>query len=458
MATARGLGILSLLATAAALPAQWGFVTTAQPPGDRAGASMVFDVATNRMLLFGGNATSELWSFANGGWTQLTPSTTPSPRARCTLANDPIGGQVLLYGGLGGSQFALDDTWTWTGTDWQQVSAAATPGGLYRHAMAFDGARQVFVVYGGRYNSWMPGQALAGTYEFANGTWTTMLPVTSPPGLVDAAMAYLYTQGVMVLFGGEDPSSTAIGDTWLYDGTTWTQFVGSGPQPPARVAARMVPVLSRGVVMLSGGLDPVTMQIFNDTWEFDGTTWREVTGVYAGMYPPRHDFAMAHDIVRDRVVAFGGEIQNGGLRSDTWEYGAQFQPFGLSCLGSAGAPQLALGALPRIGTTCVVDLQNLVPTMPVAAMAVGLSRTQWPLGNLPALLTPLGMTGCRAYTSAELIVPLVASAGTASWSFTFPTSASLFGDTYHLQGLSLDPNWNPAWLVTSNAATLIVGH
>lgn len=452
------LFVSTALAGTALLPAQWGPVAAATPPAARTGAAMAFDVLQNRMLLFGGNATNETWSLANGVWTQLQPTASPAPHQRSAMAYDPIGGQVLLYGGLGGSQFPLDETWAWTGTDWQLVPTVTSPGGLYRHSMVYDGTRQVYVVYGGRFDSWIPDQALAGTWEFANGTWTQIVPTLSPPGLVDAAMAHLYVTGVTVLFGGVDNGGTTRGETWTYDGTTWTQVISTGPTPSARFGARMATNLTHGVVVLSGGRDPLTFEIKNDTWEFDGTNWREVTGVYAGMYPPRFEFAMAHDFVRDRIVTFGGVIANGGLRDDTWEYGAQFQPFGLGCPGSAGTPQLALGALPRIGQTCTIDVTNLVPAMPFAAMAVGLSRQQWAGGSLPALLNGIGLTGCRAYTSTELLVALPAVNGTATWSFAFPTDPTQLGDVYHLQGLSLDPGWNPAGLVTSNAATLVVGY
>jgi hypothetical protein len=220
----------------------------------------------------------------------------------------------------------------------------------------------------------------------------------------------------------------------------------------------MEAILSRGVLMLVGGRDPVTMAIQNDSWEFDGTTWTQVAGVYGGIYPPRADFAMAHDFVRDRIVAFGGVGATNMTFDDTWEFGAQFQPFGMGCAGSAGTPQLVGTALPRLGGVGSVALVNLPPSQPFGVMAVGLSRSQWPLGSLPMLLTNLGMPGCRAYTSAELLVPIAASNGVATWSFDFASIPSALGDAYHLQGIGIDPGWNPAWLTTSNAATLVVGY
>ena len=457
MKSMQPLCALVALALPTVSTAQWNPVAPTGAPSARIAAQLVFELPQNRMLLFGGNATNETWSLANGAWVQLSPATSPSARSRSTLVGDPIGGQVLLYGGLGGGQFGLDDTWTWTGTDWQQVFPSASPGGRFLHAAAYDGARQVFVLFGGRNNSYLSTEALADTLEFANGTWSLVSPSSSPPGRVDAAMAFLYSAGVTVLFGGVDGASTALGDTWVYDGTTWTQVVVSGSRPAARSGARMVSVPSRGVVMLFGGRDPSTQAVFDDTWEFDGNAWRQIAGPFGGVQPARADFAMAHDLVRDRIVLFGGEPAAGGMRNDTWEFGADFRTFGTACVGSAGAPQLALGALPRIGATASVQLVNLLPSAPIAGMVVGFDRTHGSLGPLPASLTPFGLTGCSAFVSLDILLPLPASGGSATFDLVIPGAPGFFGNVYYLQGLSLDPASNPAGLVTSNAASLVIG-
>ena len=41
--------------------------------------------------------------------------------------------------------------------------------------------------------------------------------------------------GHVLLFGGRDSNGTALGDTWLWDGTTWTAYGGAAP--PARFGA-----------------------------------------------------------------------------------------------------------------------------------------------------------------------------------------------------------------------------
>lgn len=454
--------LFAALATTAVVAAQWGPKSTTGSPTARSGAMMAFDVLQNRMLLFGGNWGNELWSFANGSWTQLTPSIAPGPRARSAMAANPLSGEIVLYGGIDGSgvqtPFAADDTWAWDGTNWQQRTPMHTPGGRARHMMVYDLARQVTVLFGGRYNLYQPTQALADTWEYDGIDWHHIVPVNSPPGLTDAAMAYLAAQGKTVLFGGEDHSGVPRDETWTYDGADWQLIPITGPKPSARTGARMEQILGRGVVMLTGGRDPITQVIQNDSWEFDGTAWRQLHAVYGGMYPPRSDFAMAHDFLTDRITAFGGVTQTNMVLDDTQQFGAQFQPFGAGCAGTGGTPRLVLGALPVLGTQLRVDLIDLPPASTLAAMSLGLSRTQWVLGNLPMLLTNLGMPGCRAYASADVLVTLPVVGGVASWTFDLPQLPFLLGDAYHLQGIAVDPGVNGAGLTVSNAATIVLGY
>jgi hypothetical protein len=384
----------------------------------------------------------------------------PSARARANLAGNPITGEILLYGGeTNGAQFANDETWLWNGASWQQQTPATTPGGLARHGMAYDFARGVTVLFGGRRNTWIANQASDATWEFAAGNWTPVTVTQPPPPLVDMAMAYHPTLQQVMLFGGaRGQTQTASDETWIYDGVAWTRINATGVRPSARVGATLVQHLGRGVCVLFGGRDPVTMEIFNDTWEHDGVNWVKVDNVYGGIYPPRADVGITHDFVRDRLVAFGGVTDNTALLDDTWEYGAQFQPFGMGCLGSAGVPALVGGLPGRIGTTCSVTITNLPPSSPFGYLAVGQSRTTWAHGNLPMQLPSFGMPGCRTYTSVDQIFTIPASGGTATWTCNVPNLPSLVGQALYLQGISLDPGVNAAGLTMSNAATLVIGY
>lgn len=447
--------LLAAIATAPLL-AQWGPVATTNPPSARSGALLGYDAPNARMLLFGGNWSDEFWSLQNGVWSQLPSG--PGARARAALAVDVFSGTIVLYGGDGGtSRYALDETWQWDGTQWSALVPTGSPGGLARHAMAYDILRQKTVLFGGRYDSWAPANVSNATWEFSTGTWTQIAPAMAPSIRVDAAMAFHPTLGEVLLFGGIDDQGNGLDDTWSFDGVTWTQRNSSGPRPSPRGGARLATVLGRGLCALFGGQDPVTLAIANDTWEHDGVAWRQIQNVYGGVYPARRDFAMAEDLIRRRIVAFGGAIANGALQNDTWEYGAHWQPFGSGCLGTAGTPQLQPGNPPQLGSTCSAQLANLPTGSGLALLAVGLSRQHSVLGNLPFLLTAYGMPGCRLYTSSDAVVALVAAGGTAAWSWAVPAAADVLGQPFHLQGLVLDPTANAGGATVSNAATMVIG-
>jgi hypothetical protein len=76
--------------------------------------------------------------------------------------------------------------------------------------------------------------------------------------------------GKVVLFGGEDATATVLGDTWIWDGTTWTQaFPAHSPAP--RVGAMAATLGS--LVVLFGGDAGLTDNELSDTWVWDGTDW-----------------------------------------------------------------------------------------------------------------------------------------------------------------------------------------
>jgi len=82
-------------------------------------------------------------------------------------------------------------------------------------------------------------------------------------------MAYDAARRQVVLFGGVNPNSgVLLNDTWVWDGSNWTQ---KSPQtsPPAREGHAMAYDIARGRVVLFGGLD-AKMNTLNDTWLWDG--------------------------------------------------------------------------------------------------------------------------------------------------------------------------------------------
>ena len=75
-------------------------------------------------------------------------------------------------------------------------------------------------------------------------------------------MAYDAATGTVVLFGGDVGVHHFLGDTWTWDGSTWTKQAPK-TSPPARHSASMAYDAATGTVVLFGGQGGVFL---GDTW------------------------------------------------------------------------------------------------------------------------------------------------------------------------------------------------
>lgn len=313
--------------------------------------AMAWDAQTSRVLLFSGSD-RVTWAWNGTVWSRLAPTTVPSGRDATAMASTP-GGHVLMYGGLG-----LDDTWEWINGDWVQRTSAANAGMRGFHSMVLDSDRASVMLFGGvvvgdysnelyEWNgatwglasppliappseSWASAvyQPLTGRtlmfggysndvpWEWDGMAWVMSAPATRPAPRPETALAA--TRDRVVLFGGRS-GSTGLDDTWEWDGTAWTQKVPA-QRPPARYSAHMAYDAKRDRVILFGGaIDDASCT--NDTWEWDGVTWTQRS--VAQSPPPRRNAVMAYDAVRERIVLFGGDDggYNGAAKlHDTWEW------------------------------------------------------------------------------------------------------------------------------------------
>ena len=65
-------------------------------------------------------------------------------------------------------------------------------------------------------------------------------------------MAYDAATGTVVLFGGYSTGTALLGDTWTWDGTTWTKQAPA-TSPPARDGASMAYDAATSDIVLFGG-------------------------------------------------------------------------------------------------------------------------------------------------------------------------------------------------------------
>jgi hypothetical protein len=107
--------------------------------------------------------------------------------------------------------------------------------------MAYDAATGTIVLFGGSVRAEATGSSdqthFDDTWVWDGKTWTRVFPPVSPPArrFDTQGMAYDERTQTVVLFGGITGRQTALGDTWTWNGTTWTQRIVAalifGPGP-----------------------------------------------------------------------------------------------------------------------------------------------------------------------------------------------------------------------------------
>ncbi len=199
---------------------------------------------------------------------------------------------------------------------WEVIASGnAGPGERSRHGLVYDRRAKSAVLFGGVV--WTPQWNLqADTWELHGREWTRVRTSETPPARHRGAMVYLDSQGQSLLFGGQGSANDFLGDTWTYSSRRWRRVRPGGMAPPPRCGHCMAFDEQAGVAVLFGGID-ARMNSLGDTWLYDGTSWNEVRG----MNPPAHRYAaLAYDPDLKGCVLHGGSEDEAGRRSfgDTW--------------------------------------------------------------------------------------------------------------------------------------------
>lgn len=201
---------------------------------------------------------------------------------------------------------------------WSLISGGTfNPEARYAAAMAYDEPHRKVVMFGGESST---AALLADTWLWDGAkdvqAWQMTTPAVSPPARKGAGMAYDPVSRKVVMFGGEGASGV-LGDTWLWDGASWTQMSGAGPS--ARGGVQMAfdgsHIVLFGGYTLSGGKQlPI-----GETWLWDGTQWQQQSPAVSP--PAMHSGGMAFD--GQHAVIYGGdlgEISAGGFTFDDGSY------------------------------------------------------------------------------------------------------------------------------------------
>jgi hypothetical protein len=245
-------------------------------------------------------------------WQKLSPPTSPPATVGASMAYDSATKQVVLFGGSTNESNPMSSqTWLWNGTTWNDAGSAGAPSGRDDAVMAFDPATNQIVLFGG-----MRATQLGDTWVWNGSAWRNVEPAVSPPARANSSLAYDSGSRQLVLYGGNGPTGSPnglLGDTWTWNGTTWTQqHPSTNPGPLSEAVMATDP--TTGHPLLFGGADSSGYR--NQTWTWVENNWRNIS--VPGSPSPRHRFGMVADTTHDQIVLFGGETPDNTYLAETW--------------------------------------------------------------------------------------------------------------------------------------------
>lgn len=349
------------------------------------------------VLLFGGCGTTcplgDTWSYSNGNWVALTPSTHPA--ARYGIAMEWAEGNstdsysvVALFGGCQSAsagcadgQGALNDTWLFYGGNWHPAFTTPNcpltrvcPAPRYEMgSTSFQGPGNpwALAVYGGVGR----GSVILGNSSEPGGAWWVFVPSNNPAGWFRYGGLPGYTNGLngsnwygpgpvgppvprydpmflgnwydgAILFGGSSASGSSLGDTWFAASSTASPFVGllwPRPLPSPEFGGSLEWDSLEHRDLLFGGCGPVCGN--NSTWTYSAGSWMP----WASSDPTNSPLGRSNASMvyfndspanEQVVVLFGGLAANGTILNDTWTYtGGYWTRVLTTGIGSAPSPR-----------------------------------------------------------------------------------------------------------------------
>lgn len=244
------------------------------------------------------------------GMTLVRQESRPSAVDGIALCYDESRLEGLLFGGRGGTDASFDETWTWDGRRWREHQPATVPPDRQYACMAWDPKQKCVLMFGG-VRTLNYGPIYSDTWLWDGTDWR-LAATNGPQARAYARMATDYLRNRVVLFGGVGANGT-LGDTWEWDGTAWLQIAPQGRIPHARHSQSMAwnPVTNR-VAMFGGYGSPVGSLGLVPAEEWDGSAWTQIVGSGGAQPAPGSIAATAvPDPLGRGVLLYGPEVFSG---------------------------------------------------------------------------------------------------------------------------------------------------
>ncbi|MCE7737660.1 MAG: hypothetical protein GPJ54_22405 [Candidatus Heimdallarchaeota archaeon] len=245
--------------------------------------AMAYDSTENKVIMFGGISTvyvtGETWEYDydTNNWTELKPSYSPTARRYHDMAYDSVNEKIILFGGKATSRSGTglaDSAETWTydykTNNWTELTPAISPPARSRQTIEYDPINQVFLMYGGASSAGILTDTWV--YNYENNTWTEMNPLNQPTEpRYNIDIVYDVSIKKFVLFGGWN-QTYAFDDTWLYDysDNAWNE-ISTNFTPPGRGIdkGRVYDEVNDKIIMFGGFVKGSPWLNVNETWSLD---------------------------------------------------------------------------------------------------------------------------------------------------------------------------------------------
>lgn len=355
-----GVGIAELtsysFSQGASIPIWSELQTTGTPPTAQVEKTVHFDAANNRLIVFySGRDLNEVWILTNanglGGssaWVKLEPlGTRPQSNGLESVVYDVAQNRLIVYGGCAATcSPALSDVFVLSNANgrggtpvWSRLTVS-NPQAREAHSAVFDASTNQMIAFGG-------GLAFFGTdkndtrrLSNANGAtspsaWTAGATAGGPPGIRESHSAvHDEARSRMLIFGGDNLVSTCCpyvisqyNDAWMLSNAngvsgvpTWNQVSAFGTPPRPRSYHSAVYDQARDRMIVFGGLQwnqtAQTYTTLDDLWELRNATARTGAPEWAqlsqtGSAPGEQVYqSAAYDETNQRMIVLAGSGSN----------------------------------------------------------------------------------------------------------------------------------------------------
>jgi len=266
----------------------WTNMNPSNKPRGVAGHSIAYDSKHDMIILFGGGfsmdqSLSETWAYDYNlnTWENLNPSVSPPPRIGHKMVFDIQSEKIILFGGkqnLLSDSLLYNDVWTYDyeSNTWTNVTPAVNPEARMFFNMIYDKKAERSIIYGGYtkldWNQLPNRQGFKNdtwAYDSKENKWIKLTPSISPQQRAYASSVYHEQLESMILYGGWNEEQNLIySDTWSYNfrENSWKKFNYNSPGNLSH--SSMAYSNKSNKILIFGGYSKPYVSFSNSTWLF----------------------------------------------------------------------------------------------------------------------------------------------------------------------------------------------